>query len=385
MISAKNVFVGTAAGVALITASSLAMAQKPADEKNGLSHRVAALEAALEGGQMGPEGPQGEQGPQGIAGEPGAMGPAGLGGAKGDAGAAGPKGDMGPQGIQGQNGERGEQGLQGELADTSELERKLAELEAQLGSKNSSDYTYVGNTQAQVNFESVNRLDEYIGLCKAEFGANATFSRSREVSVALDNGSINFDSEKFFFRASDTLYVGEHSGNYEDRYFHSYDGHFFRPAHQIMAWSNKHVGGVVREQDYHVGSLACSVSESSALQEYKYAGTTSEPIGASGVNYIGEHVEACKAEYGQDATLARSNEVSQAMDEGSINYISPFIFRASQVAAHSTGATHISGSLYDVEFSVVTGESGMLIWKGAAQEVTDWTGNEAPAACSVPK
>ena len=108
MISARNVLTGTAAGVALVVASSAAFAQKPSDEdRNGLAHRVAALEAALaglEGGQMGPQGPQGEQGPKGDKGD---MGQNGLQGERGEMGPAGEQGPRGEQGLMGPAGEGG--------------------------------------------------------------------------------------------------------------------------------------------------------------------------------------------------------------------------------------------------------------------------------------
>ncbi len=93
-------------------------------ELRKLQTRVAALEkrAPVAGprGVSGPAGPKGDPGPVGPKGDPGPAGP------KGNSGSVGPKGDAGPQGPP------------VDTARLEELERRVAELAAQLTPKPTS-------------------------------------------------------------------------------------------------------------------------------------------------------------------------------------------------------------------------------------------------------
>lgn len=79
---------------------------------------------------IGAVGPQGPAGPQGIQGPIGPSGPQGLQGSQGAIGAQGPAGPAGPQGPVGATGPAGPAGPQGPSADTSILDQRYAQLNA---------------------------------------------------------------------------------------------------------------------------------------------------------------------------------------------------------------------------------------------------------------
>lgn len=95
----------------------------------------------------------------------------------------------------------------------TELENQAAAIADLQGSSSPSSggavtYRYIGTTQEVVTLTNSYRLGEYIASCKSEFGPDATYARSREMAIAIDEGLEV--SGAVFFRMSDVAFDGDY-------------------------------------------------------------------------------------------------------------------------------------------------------------------------------
>lgn len=101
-------------------------------------------------------------------------------------------------------------------SDLSSQDARIFTLEGQVtaGIGNSEPtYRYVGTTEAMFTWEYNNPttsapIFQLTEACKAEFGANARFARSKEIASALDDGSFTAISTPSFIWPSDVSYAG---------------------------------------------------------------------------------------------------------------------------------------------------------------------------------
>ena len=375
-------------------------------------------------GPAGPKGDNGDAGPTGPKGDNGDTGPAGPKGDTGDTGAAGPKGDPGDTGPAGPKGDSGSAGMiwQGAWssfvdydindaisysgsayiaidnvsAGTAPTDNAYWDLLAAAGTDGADGssggsgsgeprYIMAGPTSSQFNGSAGNLAMN--AACKADYGASARMATSLDIAryplststsglhwvqglahpsnIAVDNTTgLDLSASSSSLNCSSWTST---SGN--GLAIHGYNFSF----NQYAACAN-------------ALTVMCSVADGTA-QTYEFSGFTTSTMSGNG-GYL-NMATACKSEFGSDARIASSVEVSQSnlgVAQSGVAWVQGVAHASSpSIDAISGANTGAAGSLSCKGWSDSGSILGLIVDGGTYSIGTQYCYQQAAVACSTPQ
>jgi len=309
-------------------------------------------------GAAGSPGADGAQGAQGIAGATGAQGPTGPMGLQGNTGAAGQQGATGPQGVPGTDGTDGQPGARG-LSWQGSWVPGVGYAEDDAVAYQNGSYVAIADTSGE---ESPDNSLFWQALVKGP---------TAETSYEFVGFSVAIVSDAVFgqligFNPNGHETVLENCRGWGTTSFHGLliDG----PTYRFVT------GDCV---DAH--PVACSLPSVEAHPDYRFAGLSSADVAGNGG--LRDIKLACQADYGPEARVATTEDVSKGYPDASSppglsGWVLPIVGNGKpDIYTSTTGAGSCSGFSSGGGLHV-DGNTGNF----SAHSCSDAT----PVACAVP-
>ena len=378
------------------------------------THWELLAERGLDGavGAAGSPGADGAQGAQGIAGATGAQGPTGPMGLQGNTGAAGQQGATGPQGVPGTDGTDGQPGARG-LSWQGSWVPGVGYAEDDAVAYQNGSYVAIADTsgeespdnslfwQALVKGPTAETSYEFVGFSVAtKTGNDGYFGMNEACQLTFGDESRLANTSDVFYSTKTSEFTGtawidttkDKNRFVSDAVFGQLIG--FNPnGHETVlencrGWGTTSFHGLLIDGptyrfvtgdcvDAH--PVACSLPSVEAHPDYRFAGLSSADVAGNGG--LRDIKLACQADYGPEARVATTEDVSKGYPDASSppglsGWVLPIVGNGKpDIYTSTTGAGSCSGFSSGGGLHV-DGNTGNF----SAHSCSDAT----PVACAVP-